>query len=283
MDISSITPKPEENINIIKALEYLAYKWIPYTGDDEFIVDSKRIDKRVDNYFFTDKKMIEAAAILSNLIRNQKVKINSYFITPMLDDFYHIIKSSMCIKITDNMLYVDPLINYDILKKQEIKNVSIKYIEFKKNTNIPSLLNFTPSSLKRISNGNAYLPVIFINIGDLLLVCADSKECIKFSELKACYEDETIIKKENINKVINDNTYTTPLIQIVNAMIMKYGDEINKNKKETVLAYIEEMLESFGYKKDKDYSANDVKSVFRIIRHPDTKKGGAKPQVIASN
>jgi hypothetical protein len=184
MNVNSITPKPEENINIIKALEYLAFGWEPFVDDDEYIADPNRIGKRTDNYFLTNKKMIAATAKLSNFIRNQKIGINSCLITPMFDDFYHTIESSIHVKITDNMLYNDPLLDYNTLKKQKIKKVLTRYIKFEEGINVPSILKFDVSSLVRSSNGNAYLPVLFISTDDSLLICADSKEFIKFSELK---------------------------------------------------------------------------------------------------
>ena len=196
MNINSITPKLEENINIIKALEYLAFGWEPFVDDDEYIADPKRIGKRIDNYFLTDKKMIEATAELSNLIRNQKIGINSCLITPMLDDYYHTIESSIHVEISDNMLYYDPLIGYNTLKKQKIKKVLTRYIEFEEGISVPSILKFDVSSLVRSANGNAYLPVIFISTDDSLLICADSKELIKFSELKTLNESISVFSKK---------------------------------------------------------------------------------------
>lgn len=91
------------------------------------------------------------------------------------------------------------------------------------------------------------------------------------TELKACYEDEISI---NVNKVIDDSTYTTPLIQIANAMIIRYGDKINTETRESVLNLAKEQGKKLGYN---DISQNERMAIFKVIRNPDTKKGGAKP------
>ena len=56
MNVSSITPKLEENITIMKALEYLAFGLEPYVDDGEYLAALNRITKRTDSYFLTEKK-----------------------------------------------------------------------------------------------------------------------------------------------------------------------------------------------------------------------------------
>ena len=277
MKVSSITPKPEENITIMKALEYMAFGWKPFVDDDEYIAYPDRIVKRTDNYFFTDNDIIQAVAKLTYLIRNRKITLNPNDIIPVKENLY----TSSLITSPDNYIKINVSAtkkNMDTVESGSIKGVQIKYLKID-NGSLPPY--FYSKSLIRINTDKMncyYIPICIIDYGFSKFMYPDCNDIIKFSELETCYEDEILIKKENINKVIDDSAYTTPLIQIANAMIMKYGDKINKDKKETVMANIEEMLESLGYKKGKDYSANDVKSVVRVIRHPDTKKGGAKPQ-----
>ena len=66
MNVSSITPKLEENITIMKALEYLAFGLEPYVDDGEYLAALNRITKRTDSYFLTEKKMVEAAANITD-------------------------------------------------------------------------------------------------------------------------------------------------------------------------------------------------------------------------
>ena len=274
MNVSSITPKLEENINIIKALEFLAYNWKPFVDDDELITNPDRIDKRTNNYFFTDNDMIKATAKLTYLIRNRKITLNPNDIIPVKENLY----TSSLIASPDNYIKINVSAtkkNMDTVENGSIKSVQIKYLKIDNDTLPPYLYG---KSLIRINTDKMncyYIPICIIDYGFSKFIYPDCNGIIKFSKLETCYEDEILIKKENINKVIDDSAYTTPLIQIANAMIMKYGDKINKETTETVLDLIMKQGKTLGYN---DISKNERMAIFKVIRHPDTKKGGAKPQ-----
>lgn len=271
MNNDSIILETEENINFMQALEYLAYGWIPYVDCDEILTKDNRAKVRGDGYFEQKEyrdKINQAAALLCNFIKNRKIKLYTNFIIPTQSNLHNTMNTSLVVYSDD---YPENRIDdihgsLNIIDNGKIISAQVKFMKKYRNHS-----QSDGSSLNE-ENNCYYIPICVIDYGFSEFLYEDCKGIIKFSELKACYEDEIPI--ENINKVIGDSTYTTPLIQIANAMIIRYGDKINTETRESVLNLASEQGKKLGYN---DISQNERIAIFKVIRNPDTKKGGAKP------
>ena len=275
--MNKISITPEESITIIQALEYLAYGLDPYKDDDIIITNPKVLDIRKDKYFLNDDKMKTAKAQLEYFIRNRQINLKPSYFCAVLSNSYN--SEGLPLVVHPNSYRERPLpyrkTYQDILDKGEIKSAQIKFIKMDENDSIPSYLNLDKESIIQISSPESnchYIPICIVDYGFSLFLYSNCKGVIKFSELKSCCNE---MQTENTNKVINDDAYSTPLIQLVNDMVQIYGDKINIKKKNDVIGLIKERGDSLGYS---NFSQNDLTAVFRVIRHPETKKGGAKPQ-----
>lgn len=223
MDISSIALEPEENITIMKALEYLAYEWEPYADDDEFIVDAKRINKRVDNYFFTDNDMIKATAKLAYLIRNRKITLNPNDIIPVKENLY----TSSLITSPDSYMKINVSAttkNIDVVENGSIQSVQIRYLKIDDNA-LPTYLN--NKSLTRISTDKTncyYIPICIIDYGFSKFIYPDCNGIIKFSELEQYKEVK--VETRGRNPIISDHDFFMCFLNNIDKILSK--DKVSK-------------------------------------------------------
>ena len=201
MNVSSITPKLEENITIMKALEYLAFGLEPYVDDGEYLAALNRITKRTDSYFLTEKKMVEAAAILASLVCSRKLKLHQRDLIPVV--LGKTISSSTTI-FPDNYAEnkIPPTIsNYNKIDNDPINSVQIKYITMNKNDSLPSYLKGTSLSIIPSSgSNNYYIPVCIIDYGFSLFIYPDHQGIIKFSELKPLHKIKSISSEKKVGR-----------------------------------------------------------------------------------
>lgn len=230
MNVSSITPNPEENINIIKALEFLAYNWEPFVDDDELITNPDRIDKRTDNYFFTDNDMIKATAKLAYLIRNRKITLNPNDIIPVKENLY----TSSLIASPDNYIKINVSAtkkNMDTVENGSIKSVQIKYLKIDNDTLPPYLYG---KSLIRINTDKMncyYVPICIIDYGFSKFIYPDCNGIIKFPELEQYKEVK--IEKRGRNTILKDTDYFICLLENMPKIISK--DKTRKESRNDVM------------------------------------------------
>lgn len=247
-----IEPKLKEYCSIEEALKYLMYGVKPCIGKDGLLVNDDSLEKFYINKVNINVETIEykkAIALLEHLIRERKI-------TEIVGDYEIINYSSFM----EDMNEMDQIKEWIKLKKSPdgIDNVDIYFKNIKKNDRMYFI------------NIECYTKKLH---GTVSIAEYSFKDTIKFSEIEPYYKKNTASSKENSSKAINDGSYSTPLIQIVNEMIAKYGDKINQEKKDTVLSFIEELEKDNGY----EFTENERKAIFRVIRKPETKIGGAKP------
>lgn len=238
MNNNTLYTQPEENITIVKALEFFAYKWEPFVDEDEFITDPDRITKRTDNYFSTDSDMIKATAKLAYLIRNRKIKLNPNDIIPVKQNLY----TSSLITSPDNYVKINVSAtkkNKDIVENGSIKRVQIKYLKIDNDTLPPYLFG---KSLIRINTDKMncyYVPICIIDYGFSKFIYPDCNEIINFSELEQYKEVK--IENRGRSKIISD----LDLFMCLMSVIDKVFSKTNKTKKEMRRPVVDALVKKY--------------------------------------
>lgn len=241
MNNDSIIPEYEEHISIIKALEYLAYKWEPYVDYDEILTGQDRAQIRGNGYFeqkdYTDA-INQAAAKLGNLIRNRKIKLCPKELIPVISNSNNIINSSFIIH-PDS--YRENKIQYsnskgNIIDNGKIEGVQIKFMKINKNDSIPSYIDAQSiTHTATMENNCYYIPVCIIDYGFSKFMYPDWKSIIKFSELEQ-YE-EVKIENRGRKKTLLDNDIAICLLEHIDEILSK-ENKLQEQKQDALIKAI---------------------------------------------
>lgn len=241
MNNDSIILEAEENITIMKALEYLAYKWEPYVDCDEMLTGQNRTQTRGSGYFeqkdYTDA-INQAAAKLGNLIRNRKLKLCQRELFPVISNSKNITNSSFIIHPdsyrANNISYT--ISRGDIMDNAKIASVQIKFMKIDKNDSIPSYIDAQSiTHTATMENNCYYIPVCIIDYGFSKFMYPDWKGIIKFSELEQ-YE-EVKIENRGRKKTLLDNDIAICLLKHIDEILSK-ENKLQEQKQDALIKAI---------------------------------------------
>lgn len=246
---NSITLEYEEYITIIKALEYLAYKWEPYVDCDEMLTGQNRTQTRGSGYFeqkdYTDA-INQAAAKLGNLIRNRKLKLCQKELFPVISNSKNITNSSFIIHPdsyrANNISYT--ISRGDIMDNAKIASVQIKFMKIDKNDSIPSYIDAQSITyMTTMENNCYYIPVCIIDYGFSKFMYPDWKGIIKFSELEQ-YE-EAKAEKRGRHQKISDIKFAIFFLELISKGQILTKNDVNKERKEIYGKVLDASKEKF--------------------------------------
>lgn len=262
----NITLEPCEDINCLKAMEYLAMGWKPYADHDERMLDESREYTRCP---FNDKKprviswdqeeyfdkMHKGLAALQCLIRTKKIKMYTNFITSYGFPLEMIDTKDL---ISDEKL--------SMIEKEQPLSVFLKFEEI-----------YDRGKYQILFGGNGEDDYnIVVEVKNKLGVFYYHNVKLKFSEIEQYYKPDDIPqdKEETVSSKNQElkkyEGYTTPHMEIMFEVIEENNlSHTNQGNVESLKAHILEKLKKRGLRE----SGKIAEAMSTIIRLPEAQTG----------